>query len=474
MMMGTFRQLNSNSMANKIAHHLQGTNCTSPKHLYQIQAQLILHNLYPNTTLASYFISACQSLGLLQTAFLLYTVNLHRPHTFICNQLLRAFSHSEAHQNSVSIYSHMHRNCIFPNNYTFPFILKSLSDLRSLQRGQSVHAQIIKLGQLNDIYIHNSLLNLYASCGDMGLCSYVFDEMPQRDVVSWTVIINGYRECGKFAEALTAFEQMRSADVEPNRVTMVNALAACAGSRALDMGVWIHEFIKRKGWMLDVILGTSLIHMYANCGRIEEGLRAFKCMEEKNVFTWNALIKGFALAENGQEAVRWFSKMEQEGAKPDDVTLMAVLCACVHSGLVKKGQEIFSSLVHRKYGFSPGVKHYACMVDLLSRDGRLEDALRIIENTPFQATKAIWGAFFSGCRVHGNLELSEVAARKLVDLAPKNCAYYIILSNLYAEMGRWDDVEEIRRLMKERELKKDSGGSSVEVEYLEDVSRWLA
>lgn len=471
-MMGSFRQLNSSLIASKIVHLLV-SKCTLPTHLYQIQAQLIIHNLYPDTTLASHFISSCRSLGLLQTAFLLYTINLQKPHTFVCNQLLRAFSHSHAHQNSISIYSHMNKNCIFPNNYTFPFILKSLSDLKSLKDGQCIHAQIVKFGHLNDIYVQNSLLNLYASCGDMELCSYLFDEMPQRDVVSWTVIVTGYRECGKSNAALVAFEQMQNSGVEPNRVTMVNALAACAGSGALDMGVCIHEFIKRKGWVLDVILGTSLIHMYANCGRIEEGLRVFESMEEKNVFTWNALIKGYALAENGQEAVRWFSKMELDGAKPNEVTLIAVLCGCVHSGLVERGREIFSSLLHQKYGFSPGVKHYACMVDLLARDGRLEDALRIIEKIPFQATKTIWGAFFSGCRVHGNLELSEISSRKLVDLEPENSAYYVILSNLYAEMGRWDDVEEIRRLMKDRELKKDSGSSCVELEYREDISKWL-
>nr|XP_027117185.1 pentatricopeptide repeat-containing protein At5g66520-like [Coffea arabica] len=470
-MVGKFR--NSTSISSKIVQ-LLGTNCNSPAHVYQIQAQLIIQNLYTNTTLASHFISACRSLGLSQAAFLLYTLNPQKPQTFICNQLLRAFSHSDAHHYSISLYSHMHKNLIFPNNYTFPFILKSLSDLRSLKQGKCIHAQIVKLGPLNDIYVQNSLLNLYASCGDMVSSGYVFDEMPHKDVVTWTVVITGYRECSMFKDALIAFEQMQNAGVEPNQVTMVNALAACASFGALDMGVWIHEFIKRKGWTLDVILGTALINMYGKCGRIEEGLKVFKSMEEKNVFTWNALIKGFALAENGQEAVMWFSEMEREGAnKPNEVTLIAVLCACVHSGLVKWGEEIFSSLLHQKYGFSPGVKHYACMIDLLARDGRLEDALRIIDKLPFQSTKTIWGAFFSGCRVHGNLELSEVAARKLVDLEPEICAYYVVLSNLYAEMGRWDDVEEIRRLMKNKEFRKDSGYSSIELEYLEDVSKWL-
>lgn len=368
----------------------------------------------------------------------------------------------------------MHKNSVSPNNYTFPFILKSLSALKSFKQGKSVHAQIVKLGHLTDIYVQNSLLSLYASCGEMALCRYVFDEMSIRDVVSWTTIITGYRESGKSGDALFVFEQMLSVGVEPNRVTMVNALSACASSGALNVGVWIHEFMKRRAWKLDVILGTSLIDMYGMNGRMEDGLKVFQTMEEKNVLTWNALIKGLALAKNGHEAVWWFCRMEEERAEPDEVTLIGVLCACVHSGLVQKGRDIFSSLLGGKYGFAPGVKHYACMVDLFSRSGYLEDAIRIIKEMPFEATRTIWGSFLSGCRAHGNLDLSELAAWKLVQLAPESPVYYVVLSNLYAEMGKWDHVEKIRRLMKEMELNKDLGSSSVELEHQEDVLKLTA
>lgn len=361
-----------------------------------------------------------------------------------------------------SLYAHMFKNSILPNNYTFPFVLKSLSDFKELKKGKIMHAHVVELGHVNDIYVQNSLLNVYASCGDMELCRKLFEEMTQRDVVSWTLLIMGYRSIKKYDDALIAFEQMQYAGVEPNRVTMVNALAACASFSAFEMGIWIHDFIKRKPWELDVILGTALVDMYGRCGRIEEGLKVFKSMKEKNEFTWNAVIKGLALVKSGEETVWWFNRMQQEGYKADEVTLVSVLCACSHSGLVVIGREIFSSLIVGKYGFPPGVKHYACMIDLFARAGFLQDAFKLIAEMPFEPTKSMWGSLLAGCRDQGSLELSEFVTKKLLELEPDNSAYYVVLSNLYAQMGRWSDAEKVWELMKDMGLKKELGFSSLE------------
>lgn len=308
----------------------------------------------------------------------------------------------------------------------------------------------------------------------MALCRKLFDEMPHRDVVSWTVLIMGYRNAGQYDDALLVFEQMQYAGVVPNRVTMVNALAACANSGAVEMGTWIHDMIRRNGWELDVILGTALIDMYAKCGRVEDGVRVFNSMGEKNVFTWNAVIKGMALAKSGDEAIWYFNRMEEGGVRPDGVTLVAVLSACSHSGLVDMGRRIFGFLIGGKYGFSPNVKHYACMVDLLARSGSLHEAFEIMRCMPFEPSKAMWGSLLAGSKSRGDLEFAEFAARKLVELEPGNTAYYVHLSNLYAEMGRWSDVEKVRGMMKDRELIKDLGCSSVEVEHQRHVGELLA
>lgn len=287
--------------------------------------------------------------------------------------------------------------------------------------------------------------------------------MPHKGVVSWTSLISCYNNSGMNDKALFAFERMQYAGVAPNRVTMVSALSACAAhGGVLETGVWIHSFIKRSGWVLDVVLGTSLVDMYGKCGRIEDGLQVFLSMEERNVYTWNSLIGGLALAKSGKEALYWFSRMEEEGVRPDAVTLIGVLSACSHSGLVEEGRKIFESVASWSFGFYPGIKHYGCLVDLLGRAGCLDEAVRCIQTMPFEPGTVIWGSLLGGCRTHGQLRLSEVAARRLVELEPENVAHYVLLSNLYVEMGRWWDAEEVRRMMKERGMRKDAGWSLAE------------
>ncbi|CAN1131349.1 Pentatricopeptide repeat-containing protein At2g29760, chloroplastic [Linum perenne] len=289
--------------------------------------------------------------------------------------------------------------------------------------------------------------------------------MPLRDVVSWTVLIMGYRNCGKYDDALIAFETMQYAGLVPNRVTMVNALAACGGSGAIEMGVWIHEFITRNGWELDVVLGTALVDMYLKCGRVQEGQQVFIAMKEKNLFTWNVLIKGLGHAKCGNEAVWWFNKMENDGFEVDGITLVNVLSACSHSGLVEVGKQIFGTLVSgKRYRFPVGIKHYACMVDILARGGCLYEALKCIEQMPFEPTKSMWGSLMNGCKERGDLELAKFIAEKLVEMEPRNGAYYVVLCNVYGEMGRWDDAARARELMRVKGLKKDSGCSSVGLE----------
>lgn len=368
----------------------------------------------------------------------------------------------------------MNKNGIFPNNYTFPFVLKALADLGDPKNGPSLHTHVVKLGHVDDLYVGNSLMNLYASGRDMGLCRQVFDEMPERDVVSWTVMIDGYKEAGEFQNALIVFEKMQFLGFVPNRVTMVNALGACSRCGALEMGIWIHDYVKRKGWGIDVILGSALVDMYAKCGRIELGFLVLENMREKDVYTWNTLIKGLALAKSGIEAIRLFLKMEFEGVNPDKITLIGVLSACSHNGLIKIGKQIFLSLIVGKYGFSPNKKHYACMVDLYSRSGYLEEASKIIKEMPFEPSISMWGALLSGSRARGNLELGEFCAWRAIELEPENGAYYAVLSNAYALMGRWSDVEKVRSLMKERGFNKDLGCSSVDFQAQGHTNELLA
>ncbi|KAG0471786.1 hypothetical protein HPP92_016332 [Vanilla planifolia] len=286
----------------------------------------------------------------------------------------------------------------------------------------------------------------------------LFDELPVRGVVAWSTLIAGLCRDGRPRDALLAFERMHFAGVEPNRITMVNTLAACAfHGAALDVGEWIHQRAVHAGWELDVVLGTALVDMYCKNGRINMAVELFSRMPQRNVFTWNSLILGYAFDKGGNEALQLFSRMEQEGVKPDTVTLIAVLAACGHSGLVEHGRRIFDAVVHGEFGFQAGIKHYGCMVDLYGRAGLLNEAVDCIEKMPFEPNVVIYGSLLAACRLRKEKGLSEFAARKLVELQPENAAHYVLLSNLYVEDGRWREAEEMRRLMKERGLRKDLG-----------------
>ncbi|KAG5055859.1 hypothetical protein JHK85_008369 [Glycine max] len=311
---------------------------------------------YPNTRIAEHFIGACQSHGLLNTALVLFTTPT-------------AFSHSQNQtpHNPLFIYTRMRFNSVLPNNFTFPPLFKSLSDTRHVTQAQCVHTHVLKLGHHQDLCVRNSILDVYASSGHVALHRQLFDEMPHRDHSD-----HGIQQRWKLRDALVVFEQMQYAGFVPNRVTMINALHACAHYGNVEMWAWIRGVIKREGWELDMVLGMALIDMYAKCGRVEEGLN------EKNVFTWNAVIKGLALAKSGQEAIWWFNRTEKDGVKADEVTLLAVLTACSHSGLVDKGREIFGLLVDGRYGVCPNVIHYACMVDMLARSGLLKETVEFM------------------------------------------------------------------------------------------------
>lgn len=218
--------------------------------------------------------------------------------------------------------------------------------------------------------------------------------------------------------------------------------------------------------------------MYGKCGRVEEGLKVFLAMGERNVCTWNALIGGFARANSGEEAVRWFLRMEAE-LKPDEVTLIEVLSACGRSGLVEVGRKVFDEMSRGKYGFRPGIKHYGCMVDMLGRAGLVEEAFEVVEGMARAEGVGppgvvVWGSLLAGCRAHGKLELAVEAAIKMVEVEPNNVGHYVVLSNLYGEMGRWREAEEVWKVVKERGMRKDAGwsctqttteGSEASVEY---------
>ncbi|CAN4090890.1 unnamed protein product [Withania somnifera] len=309
----------------------------------------------------------------------------------------------------------------------------------------------------------NSLISGLLRNGEVDKAMRVFDAMMERNVVSWTSMIHGLTLNGLHQKALDLFFKMVEEGVKPNGLTVVSALSACAKTGALEAGRKIHDSIRNNGLHLNAAVGNALIDMYAKCGYIESASLVFSGLKEKDIRTWSIMIWGWAIHGHVDKALRYFEQMRMTGIKPDGVSVLAVLTGCSHAGWVDQGLQIFDSMQHG-CSTEPTMKHYAAVVDLLGRAGRFDEALKFIERMPLEPDYVIWGALFSACRAHKNIEMAKVASEKLLQLEPKHAGGYVLLSNVYAGAGRWDEVERVRSSMKNKNVEKDPGWSSMEVD----------
>ncbi|KAG9439739.1 hypothetical protein H6P81_019904 [Aristolochia fimbriata] len=383
--------------------------------------------------------------------------------TDLCNLVIKSYTSSNKHLESMLVYTCMNNVGILPDCATFPSVIKSAAQLSCSKLGKSIHGCIIQMGFDADVFINTALLSMYSTCRFLEDARRLFDEMPDRNSVTWNAMITGYTHNRKFREALELFRNMQMLDVEPTEVTMVSALSACAHLGALSQGKWIHNYINQSNIRLNVFVGTALIDMYAKCGCIDQSEKVFHSMRTKNVYTWNALILGFAMNGQGEMAVDIFSGMIKQNMKPDSVTFLALLCACGHQGLVGQGKKYFHSM-EKEWGLQPNVEHYGSMVDLLGRAGCLDEALLLIQKMRMKPDAVIWRSLLGACRIHGNASLSEVAIRNLLELEPYNGENYVLLSNLYARDRRWKEIGEVRDTMSHKGIQKVPGCSSIEID----------
>lgn len=377
------------------------------------------------------------------------------------NAMIAGYTHNGFVEKALETFKQMQYSGVKPNSTTFASVLTACAKMGGLEQGMGIHQGIMGMGFWSDIVVENALIDMYAKCGSMDKAGKLFDKMPQRDVFSWTAMIAGYTQNGFFEKALETFKQMRLAGVKPNSATFASVLPACAKMGALEQGIHIHQSIMEGGLLSDIILGNALVDMYAKCGSIDKACELFHQMPRKNVASWNAMIAGYA--QNGfcEDALKIFQLIKKSGTYPDIVSFVCVLHACSHAGLVDEGCTYFNHMSSH-YCITPRIDHCVCMVDLLARAGYLENTLNFIIKMPVKPVADVWLCFLGGCRSHMNIGLGVFTATILFDLDPENTATYVLLSNVYAEMGRWDDVYMVRRLMKDRGIKKIPGCSWVE------------
>ncbi|WOL16426.1 hypothetical protein Cni_G25213 [Canna indica] len=308
----------------------------------------------------------------------------------------------------------------------------------------------------------NTLISGYAKCGQLAMARKLFDEMPAKNVVSWSAMISAYAQGDCPLEALLLFEEMKKLNVVPNSATIVSVLSACSQMGALEQGRLVHSYIEMNKMNVDSVTGTALIDMYAKCACIDGAIKVFDELVQKDVFSWTAMIGGLAVNGYATKALEVFGQMERDGVTPNKVTFVGVLCACSHGGLVEQARHYFDSM-RKIHGLEPGIEHYSCMVDVLGRAGLLKEAVSLVESMPNYRT-VLWETLLGSCLIHGNADLGEHVVDRLVELSPDDGGVYVLLSNIYAMRGRWDEATRTRMLMKLKGLKKIPGLSYIEVQ----------
>lgn len=376
--------------------------------------------------------------------------------------LMSGYVRNKRSREALRLFYHMHLRGLCANTAAFTVILQACADLAAMDSGKQIHAQVFKRGLISDVYIGNAVVGMYAKAGHMDGARKTFDEMSIRDEVLWNAMITGYSQVGNRDEAFKVFELMKWEDVNQDYFSYVGVLSACAGAAALIQGACIHACAVLSGLESDVSIGNALVDMYAKCGSIKDSWKVFDTMVVRDVVTWNAMVSGYAQHGCASEALKFFDKMKRVGIKPDHVTYLAILSACSHVGLVDEGLIHFK-LMKEDHGVEAMEEHYACIIDILGRAGRLDEAHKFINVMPVKPSGLMWRTLLAACKSHGNVELGAKAAWEILDIERDDSAAHVLLSNIYAMYDRWIDVEIIRNGMRGRGVMKEPGCSWIEI-----------
>ncbi|KFK43735.1 hypothetical protein AALP_AA1G166000 [Arabis alpina] len=564
--------------------------CKTLNHIKQLHAQILHHRL--NSFLCNLSFSS-SSINLTYALSLFSSIPSPPKPTFF-NPFLRNLSHSSEPKATILFYKKIRHVGGRLDRYSFPPILKAASKVSAFFEGMEIHGVAVKIATVSDPFVETALVDMYGSCGRINCARKVFDEMSQRDVVTWNTMIERYCRCELVDEAFKLFEEMKSSNVmpdamilcnivsacnrtgnmsynraiydflkgndvrmdthlvtalvtlyagagctdiarefymkmsvrdlfvstamvsglskagrlddarvifdqtgnkdlvcwttmikayaesdhpqeglrvfeelcrsgiKPDDVTMESVISACANLSTMDRAKWVHLYTRSNGFESDLLVNNALINMYAKCGDLDRARDVFEKMPMRDVVSWSTMINAFSMHGEASDALITFARMKEENMEPNEVTFVGVLYGCSHSGLVEEGKKIFASMTN-EYSLTPKLEHYGCMVDLFGRANRLREALEIIESMPMAPNVVIWGSLMSACRVHGELELGEVAAKHILELEPNHDGALVLMSNIYAREQRWDDVRNIRRVMEEKNVFKEKGLSRIDL-----------
>ncbi|KAL5137222.1 putative pentatricopeptide repeat-containing protein, mitochondrial [Glycine soja] len=391
------------------------------------------------------------------------------PNPTICyNAMISGYSFNSKPLHAVCLFRKMRREeedgldvDVNVNAVTLLSLVSGCSVATHLTIGVCLHGCCVRFGFVTDLAVANSLVTMYVKCGEVELARKVFDEMLVRDLITWNAMISGYAQNGHARCVLEVYSEMKLSGVSADAVTLLGVMSACANLGAQGIGREVEREIERRGFGCNPFLRNALVNMYARCGNLTRAREVFDRSGEKSVVSWTAIIGGYGIHGHGEVALELFDEMVESAVRPDKTVFVSVLSACSHAGLTDRGLEYFKEM-ERKYGLQPGPEHYSCVVDLLGRAGRLEEAVNLIKSMKVKPDGAVWGALLGACKIHKNAEIAELAFQHVVELEPTNIGYYVLLSNIYTDANNLEGVSRVRVMMRERKLRKDPGYSYVE------------
>ncbi|CAI9096597.1 OLC1v1032782C1 [Oldenlandia corymbosa var. corymbosa] len=439
--------------------------CKSLRELKQIQAYSIKTQHQNDIFFVRKLIDFCTFEGNLAS---LYYANklfdqIPDPDIVLFNLMARGYAQSEIPLQSLVLFVHILCLGLVPDYYTFPSLLKACANANALQEGKQLHSLAIKYGLNRDEFVCPALMNMYIENNEIGSARRVFDGISDPCVVNYNALIMGYVRSSEPDEALSLFRELQAKKLNATDVTVLGVIAACSLLGALKLGKWLHEYVNKNGFDRYVKVNTALVDMYAKSGSLEDALSVFRGMSFRDTQAWSTMIMAYAVHGCAVQAISLFEEMRSCQVQPDGITFLALLYSCNHAGLVDECFSYFHQM-RDEYKIVPSIKHYGCVLDVLGRVGRLDEAYEFVKNLPIKPTPLLWRTLLAACSIHGNIKLGELVMEKIFKLEISHSGDYVMFSNMCARAGRWEDAKVYRRMMKDRVVAKVPGCSSIELD----------
>lgn len=427
-----------------------------------LHALVILTGLHENLVVGNALVTLYTKSGMMVEAKKVFQT-MPRRDEVTWNALIGGHADNEEPDEALKAFKLMRKESVRANYITISNVLGAcLAPNDLLKHGMPIHAIIVLTGLESDHYVQNSLITMYAKCGDLNSSNLIFNSLTNKNAVAWNAIIAANANHGQVEEALKLLVELRRAEVDLDQFGLSECLAATATLAILEEGQQLQSLSVKLGLDSDPFVKNATMDMYAKCGEIDDVLRLIPQPLERSRLSWNIMISSFARHGFFEKAKETFNEMVKLGVKPDHVTFVSLLSACSHGGLVEEGLAYYHAMI-KEFGIPAGIKHCVCIVDLLGRSGRLSEAETFIEEMPVPSTDLVWRSLLAACKIHGNLEIGRKAAENLFKLDPSDDSAYVLYSNVCASTGRWDDVETLRRQMGSNKIKKKPACSWVKL-----------